>query len=140
MRKSAVLIHAQGSKTTDIMLESDSISCDMRALAQMVIRKNEPIAVNNSPLFERGRFYDLYSAKRNEKLRRKLCNETEDENLNKCCGKYDLGVTPGTLKRRDSNRMESRRKSLPVDLRTQACGGAGGKRNEFGGRRVVRKI
>ncbi|KAK9270173.1 hypothetical protein L1049_025749 [Liquidambar formosana] len=94
-----------------------SMSCDLRALAKMVQSEfgNEDLGsvgfastidVSSSPLFERGRFYDEYSARRNERLKRKKI-ETGDEKETV----YDLGVKVETAKRRDSKKFESARKS-----------------------------
>lgn len=62
--------------------EYHNISWKLRALARMVndefgnenltgARMNKRMSGNSSPLFERGRFYELYSARRNERLKRK---------------------------------------------------------------------
>ncbi|KAK9290419.1 hypothetical protein L1049_008588 [Liquidambar formosana] len=58
-------------------------------------------------MFERGsRFYDEYSVRRNERLKRKKI-ETGDEKKTV----YDLGVKVEIAKRRDSKKFESARKS-----------------------------
>lgn len=49
-----------------------------------------------APVFERGRFYDEYSARRNERLRRK---KGGDDSVVKGTP-YNLGVEPMTTKRR----------------------------------------
>lgn len=99
-----------------------TISCELQALAKIV--RNElgngssenvgfpnTFGANSSPLFERGRFYDEYSARRNERLKRKK-GETGD------VGKtpYKLGVTVEPSKRRDTKKFESLRKSVPAAL------------------------
>lgn len=78
-------------------------------------------------LFERGRFYDQYSARRNERLRRKRScggEETPIETTKKSTA-YDLGVTAGPATKRraaDSKKLESLRKSV--------CTAYSGERNE----------
>lgn len=66
------------------------------------------LSANSTPLFERGRFYDEYSARRNERLKRKK-NETSDPVKGT---PYNLGVTVESSKRRDSKKLESLRKSV----------------------------
>ena len=59
-----------------------------------------------------GRFYDEYSTRRNERLKRKK-GKTEDEKKTA----YDLGVKVESAKRRDSKRVDELRKfmsSTPV--------------------------
>ncbi|XP_042479144.1 uncharacterized protein LOC122060056 [Macadamia integrifolia] len=104
--------------------EEQSISCELRALAKMV--ENEfgnreagntdfsTIACPNpSLLFERGRFYDEYSARRNERLKRKKCGETEEDSRRSVC---DLDVALESGKRRDSKKYEKLRKSVPANF------------------------
>ncbi|KAL0730203.1 hypothetical protein Bca4012_026296 [Brassica carinata] len=50
------------------------------------------------PDFERGRFYDVYSARRNERLKRKKGGEEEDAEVKGTL--YNLGVDPMPTKRR----------------------------------------
>lgn len=71
-------------------------------------------ASNKSPLFERGRFYEMYSAKRNERLKRKLGIETDDISFKKYSNEYELVPTIGA--KRQSKRLESGRKSIAVDF------------------------
>lgn len=90
--------------------EYHTISCELKALAKMVHQelgsKNDPnfddeaLAARRSPLFERGRFYDEYCARRNERLKRKK-GETEKP-------AYDLGVRVESAK---GSKMDSRRKT-----------------------------
>ena len=68
-------------------------------------------SVVSNPLFERGRFYDEYSARRNERLKRKK-GETEDEKRTA----YDLGVKVESAKRRDSKRVDGLRKLVSLTL------------------------
>lgn len=115
---------------SDIRPEYRTISCELRALAKMVhqefsSRDDDPpllnsFCANRSPLFERGRFYEEYSARRNERLKRKK-GEAGDETK----AGYDLGVRVESAKRRDTNskRFESLRKTVPctpMTERTQA--------------------
>lgn len=50
------------------------------------------------PDFERGRFYDVYSARRNERLKRRKGGEEEDAVVKGTL--YNLGVDPMPTKRR----------------------------------------
>ncbi|XP_011100556.1 uncharacterized protein LOC105178720 [Sesamum indicum] len=87
--------------------EYHTISCELRALAKMVQQelgnKDETTldggasAAQRSPLFERGRFYDEYSARRNERLKRKK-GETEKKSG------YDLGVRVESAMKVDGRR------------------------------------
>ena len=101
-----------------------TISCELQALAKIV--RNELgngssenlgfpdcFGPNSTPLFERGRFYDEYSARRNERLKRK---KGETGALGKT--PYKLGVTAESTKRRDSKskKFDSLRKSVPAAL------------------------
>ncbi|KAF9686616.1 hypothetical protein SADUNF_Sadunf02G0007700 [Salix dunnii] len=98
--------------------EYQSISWELRALAKMAGGEfgNEEsrngwvgrsLRENSSPLFERGRFYEEYSVRRNERLKRKK-GDTGDEVKTPC----NLGVTVESSKRRGSKRIESLRKSV----------------------------
>ncbi|XP_010494170.1 PREDICTED: uncharacterized protein LOC104771349 [Camelina sativa] len=98
-------------------IEYSSISKEIHALAKMVKdefaeaedRKKpnlESLAASSVPVFERGRFYEEYSAKRNERLRRK--KKGEDDAAVVVEGKgtpYHLGVNhePMTNKRRGTS-------------------------------------
>ncbi|KAL3505490.1 hypothetical protein ACH5RR_035331 [Cinchona calisaya] len=110
--------------------EYRTISCELRALAKMVHQEFSSssssgwggddaglvssLGGNRSPLFERGRFYDEYSARRNERLKRKKGGETGYDGK-KAGGGYDLGVRVESAKRRgeSSKRFESLRKTVP---------------------------
>lgn len=67
------------------------------------------LSANSTPLFERGRFYDEYSARRNERLKRK---KGETGNEPKTGYNLGLGVTVESSKRRESKKLESLRKSV----------------------------
>ncbi|KAM5565290.1 hypothetical protein ABKV19_019360 [Rosa sericea] len=106
----------------DLRPEYRSISCELRALAKMVgkefgdedcekaggVRKS--VSANSSPLFERGRFYEEYSARRNERLRKKYGGTGEEF---KSAFKQKLGVAVESAKRGSGTRkLESMRKSV----------------------------
>ncbi|KAK4348911.1 hypothetical protein RND71_031666 [Anisodus tanguticus] len=90
--------------------EYRTISCELRALAKMV--KNEftngddvnaagdsdSLNAKRSPLFERGRFYEEYSARRNERLKMKKGGDNVDEKK----PVYDLGVRVESSKKEES--------------------------------------
>ncbi|XP_042015885.1 uncharacterized protein LOC121763863 [Salvia splendens] len=101
--------------------EYHTISCELRALAQMVHQelgtKGGPsfndggsLGGRRSPLFERGRMYDEYSARRNERLfKRKAKGEVEGYEKKPA---YDLGVRVESAKKRvESTKFDSRRKA-----------------------------
>lgn len=103
--------------------EYRSISCELRALAKMVrdeFGKEESnnannggvsnsLSANSSPVFERGRFYEEYSARRNERLSRKKSEDSRNERKSV----YNLGVTVESAKRGStSKKLESLRKSV----------------------------
>ncbi|KDP36798.1 hypothetical protein JCGZ_08089 [Jatropha curcas] len=103
---------------SDLRSENHTMSCELRALARMVqdelgnasstsVGLSNNSSTNSSPLFERGRFYEVYSARRNERLKRKK-GETEEEGKTP----YHLGVTVESSKKRDSKKLESLRKSV----------------------------
>ncbi|CAN7005765.1 hypothetical protein BRARA_C00874 [Brassica rapa] len=95
---------------SNLPVEYSSISSEIHAMAKMVEKEFaqeevksrasslEHMAANSevAPVFERGRFYDEYSARRNERLRRK---KGGDESVVKGTP-YNLGVEPMTTKRR----------------------------------------
>ncbi|CAN4123085.1 unnamed protein product [Withania somnifera] len=100
--------------------EYRTISCELRALAKMVQKKfghedldaadnSDPLNAKRSPLFERGRFYEEYSARRNERLKRKKGGDTGDEKK----PTYDLGVRVESSKKRGETKMfQNARKSV----------------------------
>uniref|UniRef100_A0A5B7B9D7 Uncharacterized protein n=1 Tax=Davidia involucrata TaxID=16924 RepID=A0A5B7B9D7_DAVIN len=104
---------------SELRPEYRTISCELRALAKMVhdgfgnsdsgnVGFATTLNAISSPLFERGRFYDEYSARRNERLKRKK-GEVGDERKSV----YALGVKVGSAKRRDSKKLEGLSKSIP---------------------------
>ncbi|CAF2120352.1 uncharacterized protein LOC103856373 [Brassica rapa] len=94
---------------SNLPVEYSSISSEIHAMAKMVEKEFaqeevksrasslEHMAANSevAPVFERGRFYDEYSARRNERLRRKKGEDTVVKGT-----PYNLGVEPMTTKRR----------------------------------------
>lgn len=101
----------------DVRPEYRTISSELKNLAKMVNQEfgradaDEGIisGTSRSPLFERGRFYEEYSARRNERLKRKK-GETGDEKKSV----YALGVRIESAKRRgETKRFESTRKTVP---------------------------
>ncbi|GKU98141.1 hypothetical protein SLEP1_g11178 [Rubroshorea leprosula] len=120
LTKSQKPIRSCNIEESEIRPEYQSISCELRALAKMVrdefgggesenamAAANNSLSANSTPLFERGRFYDEYSARRNERLKRK-----KGETGNEPKTAYKLGVTVESSKRRDSKKLESLRKSV----------------------------
>ncbi|XP_050366672.1 uncharacterized protein LOC126785118 [Argentina anserina] len=102
--------------------EYRSISCELRALAKMVGKEfgdedcekgggvRRSVSANSSPLFERGKFYEEYSARRNERLRKKYGGTGEEF---KSAFKQKLGVAVESAKRGSGTRkIESMRKSV----------------------------
>lgn len=98
--------------------EYHTISCEIRALAKMVHQELGTIGNasfddagvlggRGSPLYERGRFYDEYCARRNERLKRR---KGEVEGYEKKPA-YDLGVRVESTKKREASKFDSRRKS-----------------------------
>ncbi|CAI9117089.1 OLC1v1018417C1 [Oldenlandia corymbosa var. corymbosa] len=95
--------------------EYRTISCELRALAKMVHHEfsgagtvgvdDLALNANRSPLFERGRFYDEYSARRNERLKRKKKGELIADDHHH----YDhlLGVRVESTKKRRDNHITS---------------------------------
>lgn len=68
------------------------------------------ITCSNSPIFERGRFYELYSARRNERLKRKK-EEIAEEIITQ-----DPSIAIELAKRRSSKKVDSLWKSVPADF------------------------
>lgn len=73
---------------------------DVKIRAAAAASDLEQMAAESSvvPDFERGRFYDVYSARRNERLKRKNGGEEEDAEVKGTL--YNLGVDPMPTKRR----------------------------------------
>uniref|UniRef100_A0A5B7B7A7 Uncharacterized protein n=1 Tax=Davidia involucrata TaxID=16924 RepID=A0A5B7B7A7_DAVIN len=125
-RRSTAFHRGWDMDESELRPEYRTISCELRALAKMVhdgfgnadsgnVGFATTLNAISSPLFERGRFYDEYSARRNERLQRKKC-ETGDKRKSL----YDLGVKVESAKRRDSKKFEGLRKSIPLTPMTNA--------------------
>lgn len=105
------------------MTECEKISRELKALAksaqddsasaealQAIAFATHVAGSNSSLLFERGRLYDVYSARRNERLKRKM-EETADE---EAPARHDSAADAEVAgKRRSTRRMDSVRKSAP---------------------------
>lgn len=112
-------ILSQDVEESELRPEYRTISCELRALTKMVREElgkansdNSAFAdshtMNSSILFERGRFYDEYSARRNERLKRKKGVTGDDGKASV----YNLGVTVESAKKSGSKKLESLRKSV----------------------------
>ncbi|XP_039049643.1 uncharacterized protein LOC120190657 isoform X2 [Hibiscus syriacus] len=114
-------VRAWSSEESEIRPEYLSISSELRALARMVKCEignggaentgfsETSLGANSTTLFERGRFYEEYSARRNERLKRRR-GETGTESKS---GKHlGLGVAIESSKRIQSKKLESLRKSV----------------------------
>ncbi|PON60554.1 hypothetical protein PanWU01x14_151660 [Parasponia andersonii] len=106
------------TEESEVRPEYHTISCELRALAKKVRDElgneeipnagfSECVRASSSPLFERGRFYEEYSARRNERLRRKK-GQTGEEGKSA----YNLGVNVESVKRSSSKKLGSLRKSI----------------------------
>lgn len=74
---------------------------------------NDEIRISFTPagaMFERGRMYDLYSARRNDRLKRKMGEVGDDAESENPAAAVELG------KRRSQKKAESLRKSVPADF------------------------
>ncbi|KAF2324777.1 hypothetical protein GH714_016750 [Hevea brasiliensis] len=101
---------------SDLCTEYRTISWELQALARKVqdefgngnsTSAGISASANSSTLFERGRFYEMYSARRNERLKRKKGETGEGGKTS-----YNLGITVESSKKRDSKKLESLRKSI----------------------------
>lgn len=114
------MIRPSDLQESELRPEYRTISCELRALASMVRMElgciesegngvGDKLSVNSSSLFERGRFYDEYSARRNERLKKRKKAETVAEVKTP----YNLGVTVESSKRQSSKKLvNSLRKSV----------------------------
>ncbi|XXG71878.1 hypothetical protein AAC387_Pa07g1105 [Persea americana] len=109
---------SRGLEESRIRPEWLSMSCEFQALAKMVEEElgcpGTPFTYASgtyySPLFERGRMYEVYSARRNERLKRKK-RETEEERY-----VHASGAPVESGKRRIVKKVESVRKSAPASF------------------------
>ncbi|GAB2210445.1 hypothetical protein Droror1_Dr00015711 [Drosera rotundifolia] len=109
-------------KQVEIKPEYTTISCELTALAKMVKEEfgratglemaKSLIADDKTSLFERGRFYDEYSARRNERLKRKKRDETRMTSEPRTASK--LGVKLDSAMKRETKRRESLVRSVSV--------------------------
>ncbi|KAL5847983.1 hypothetical protein ACOSQ3_011507 [Xanthoceras sorbifolium] len=135
LTKSQKPIRSWDMEESELRPEYRSISCELRALAKMVQdgfgdgdadnkgglvgrrggTTNLSADSSSVSIFERGRFYEEYSARRNERLKRKK-SETPGGSVKVAVAAatpYRLGVTVESSKKRDSSRkLESLRKSV----------------------------
>ncbi|KAK5831584.1 hypothetical protein F383_22951 [Gossypium arboreum] len=121
LTKSQKPVRAWTGEESVIRPEYRSISCELQALATMVKREvgngekenagfgETSVGAKSTSLFERGRFYEEYSARRNERLKRRK-GETGTES--KSGHHHGLGVTIESSKKRESKKLESLRKSV----------------------------
>ncbi|OWM70584.1 uncharacterized protein LOC116213582 [Punica granatum] len=118
LTKSEKLTGTWDIQEMELRPEYRSISCEFQSLAKMVqdeLRDAKPsiaglTCLGSASVFERGRFYDEYSARRNERLKRKKGEELGETKKTA----YDLGVTVESSKRRDSKKLDCLRKSMAV--------------------------
>lgn len=86
-------------------------------------------SVNSSSLFERGRLYDEYSARRNERLKKRK----KAESVAEVKTPYNLGVTVESSKRQSS-------KKLVNSLRKSVSAAYSEERSETGPRYLLRSM
>lgn len=118
LTKSEKLFRTWDIQETELQPEYCSISCELPCLTKMIhdgFSGANPsmfgLASNDSGfMFERGRFYEEYSARRNERLKRKKGREAGEPRKTA----YDLGVTMESSKKRDPKKLEILRKSVAV--------------------------
>ncbi|CAN1127607.1 hypothetical protein LINPERPRIM_LOCUS29737 [Linum perenne] len=138
LTKSVKPIRAMDADGLELKPEYRSMSCELRALSKKVRDElgngdpstatlkqgggypGERVNADSCSLFERGMLYDEYSARRNERLRRKKAGGGEEDFVKT---PYRLGVTVESSKKRESKKMDSLRKSAV----SSAYGGSGQK-------------
>ncbi|XP_077220863.1 uncharacterized protein LOC143854672 [Tasmannia lanceolata] len=122
LTKTQLQNHLWGLEESKLGPEFEPFSGELQALAKMVQDEfgnngfSTVFAQNSStissPLFERGRFYDAYSARRNERLKRKQLETGEDYMTVPEKG----GFTVEFGKRKNAKKIESLRKSVPPNF------------------------
>ncbi|GAB4833005.1 hypothetical protein Ancab_040442 [Ancistrocladus abbreviatus] len=124
LRSDSTPMRTPDIKEVEIRPEYRTISCELKALAKMAEEQfgtnggsnnNAGLGGANtaSYLFERGRFYDEYSARRNERLKRKKLSEEDGGAGLEPKTLYSLGVKVESSKRKDSKKqLESLKKSV----------------------------
>ncbi|MCL7044448.1 hypothetical protein MKW94_020454 [Papaver nudicaule] len=108
----------------ELRQQYQSITTDLQSLMKMVKdefgnQELDMTQLGNSfsvTPFERGRFYDEYSARRNERLRRRKGETVEEKK--KPSSAYNLGVVESSIKKRggEQKKLESLRKSVPANF------------------------
>ncbi|XP_062097361.1 uncharacterized protein LOC133803366 [Humulus lupulus] len=124
--KSLMPIPNRYSEDSEIRPEYHTISRELRALAKQVqdefgnegenlkLKTGVLSTSSSSGIFERGRFYEEYSARRNERLRRKMVLQTGEERI-VSKSMHNLGVNFESAKRSSvstSKKIGSLRKSI----------------------------
>lgn len=121
--KSGLPKQSSNLEEPDLRPEYQTISCELKALTKMVQNNlrgsttttQSANAYDGSPLFQRGRFYDEYSARRNERLKRKRGGESVVEKMTPC--KQFLGVRMESAKRTgEVKKFETTRKMTTTPL------------------------
>ncbi|KAL1225077.1 hypothetical protein V5N11_019209 [Cardamine amara subsp. amara] len=104
-------IHALAKKVKDEFAEEENRKKSRLASSDSNL---ESLAANSVPVFERGRFYEEYSAKRNERLRRKRGEEAVEGGGTVKGTPYNLGVNhePMTNKRRGTSKKQQQLESI----------------------------
>ncbi|PIA46834.1 hypothetical protein AQUCO_01500402v1 [Aquilegia coerulea] len=111
---------------SEVPSEFRSISTNLQALAKMVedefgnvvgsisttTNTTSTMNIDPSVVYERGRFYEEYSARRNERLKRKKGVTGQEKKSTP----YSLGVTFESGKKRESKKLDSLRKSVPANF------------------------
>ncbi|XP_026396893.1 uncharacterized protein LOC113291588 [Papaver somniferum] len=125
MMKTQTPRHLMTRDRPELRQEYQSITTDFQALEKMVKDQfgNQDLSMTDltntysAAPFERGRFYDEYSARRNERLRRRKGGETVEEKK-KPSSVYNLGVVESTIKKKggDQKKLETLRKSVPANF------------------------
>ncbi|KAL7614305.1 hypothetical protein Lser_V15G04910 [Lactuca serriola] len=114
--KSRVPKQSIKTEESELRPEYHTISSELKALTKMVqenlrgstdTNQVSNAAYHESPLFERGKLYEEYSARRNERLKRKR-GESEVEKNTPC--KQYLGVRNESAKKTEVKKFESSRK------------------------------
>lgn len=122
-------------RSPEIRPEYRTMSCEFKALARMVREEfgkqpdtTEESTIGNScgvksgVLFERGRLYDEYSARRNERLKRKkgvMVDREVNTAVKPKVSHRSLGVTVESGKKSASRKLGSLRKSVSAAYSTE---------------------
>lgn len=109
-------------ESSGIRPEYRTISCEVKVLQRMVQEELGKSCSNGAGLggfsgasfgsqFERGKFYDEYCAKRNERLKRKLSSAITDENEEPKTA-CDLGLLMQSAKKEETKKRATAKKSI----------------------------